>query len=84
MASPNGYERFPATVLTAFEYVSMHSTLNVPASAKQSSPVWAAIAREFGSFTLGLDNRISLSVPSKLDHSIFGDSRFQSDQYNLL
>lgn len=55
-----------------------------PASAKHNSPVFGEMPNEFGKLTAGADNKISLSVPSKLDHSIFGLSRFQSDQYNLL
>lgn len=84
MVNPNGYDKFAATVRTAREYESMHSIFFVPASAKHNSPVDCEMANEFGSVTWGLDNRISRSVPSKFDRSIFGASRFQSDQYSLL
>lgn len=64
--------------------MSIHSIFCVPASAKHNSPVDCEMDNEFGNLTAGSVNKISRSVPSRLDHSIFGPSRFQSDQYNLL
>lgn len=82
--NPNGYDKLAAIVRTTCVYVSIHSIFFVPASAKHNSPVDCEMANEFGNLTAGSASKISRSVPSKLDHSIFGPSRFQSDQYNLL
>lgn len=84
MAKPNGYDAL-ATIMRKFrEYESMQPIFCTPASAKHNSPDLCDMTSELGRLTVGADNRISRSVPSKLDHSIFGLSRFQSDQYNLL
>lgn len=62
----------------------LHSIFLFPASAKQISPVESERASEFGSVTSGELNNKTRSLPSRFDISIFGDARFQSDQYNLL
>uniref|UniRef100_A0A2M4DF54 Putative secreted protein n=1 Tax=Anopheles darlingi TaxID=43151 RepID=A0A2M4DF54_ANODA len=65
-------------------YVSMHSIFLVPASAKHNSPLAIETWMLLGSSTWGLPTNSCRSVPSKLDHSILGPSRFQSDQNSLL
>lgn len=84
IANPNGYVTLLATVRKFRLYGSIQPIFCAPASAKQTSPVFDDIANEFGRLTSGAESNTSRSVPSKLEHSIFGLSRFQSDQYNLL
>ena len=58
--------------------------VSVPASAQHNSSVLQSMASEFGNLIFGPLSRIERPLPSKLDHSNFGSSLFQSDQNTFL